>query len=348
MTSTALVAQLEKQRRKVDFDTYDIHVQQLTTMVASGVINVAPAYQRQFRWDDTKRSHLIESVFLGIPVPSLFMATNPDGTWEVVDGVQRLGTIVQFAGDEDARNKLSLATPLTLENLDKLSELNGLRFKDLPDSLKLKFLHRPIKVITLSDKSDKIVRFDLFERLNTGGVLLTNQEIRACIYRGAFANFLERMAKNDTFHRAVLLTKRQEEDGTREEFVLRFFAFLSQYEQFSHSVVDFLNDYMARASEDFDYSDGQRIFESTFEQLSRLLPRGIVRSKTRKSTPVNLFEGVAVGAALAIKEKGHIVSQDVYGWIDSKELRRYTTGATNSRAMVAGRIEYCRDKFIGR
>src|ERR1035438_1215956 len=92
MNPAAVLEQLDQQRRRVDFDTYDITVQQLIAMVESGAIDVAPAYQRQFRWDHRKRSHLVESVFLGVPVPSLFMATNKDGTWELVDGVQRLST----------------------------------------------------------------------------------------------------------------------------------------------------------------------------------------------------------------------------------------------------------------
>jgi len=69
MSNETLIEQLDKQRRKVDFDTYDIIVQQLISMVESGAIDVAPVYQRQFRRDILKRSHLIESLFLGVPVP---------------------------------------------------------------------------------------------------------------------------------------------------------------------------------------------------------------------------------------------------------------------------------------
>jgi hypothetical protein len=88
--SPTLVEQLKDQRRTVDFDTFDIIVQQLLTMLRDGAIDIAPVYQRQFRWDEVRCSQLIESFFLGIPVPSLFMASNPDATWELVDGVQRI------------------------------------------------------------------------------------------------------------------------------------------------------------------------------------------------------------------------------------------------------------------
>jgi hypothetical protein len=348
MNTDSLVAQLDQQRRKVDFDTYDIIVQQLITMVESGAIDVAPIYQRQFRWDNVRRSHLIESVLLGVPVPSLFMAANRDGTWELVDGVQRLSTLIQFAGTPEARAKLMLKEPLALEGLEKLNEFNGLAFEDLPDSLKLHFKNRPIKVITLSDKSDLILRFDLFERLNTGGIALTNQEIRACIYRGAFNSFLEEMAGEPNFKVVVRLTEKQERDGTREECVLRFFAFLHRYKEFEHSVVDFMNQYMDCASKSFDYNSGRKVFVKTFRHLAEAIPSGIVRTPNRTITPINLFEAVAVGAALAIQKKGKILSHHLAQWMQSEELRSYTTTATNNRAMVVNRIQFCRDKFLGR
>jgi hypothetical protein len=348
MNPAAVLEQLDQQRRRVDFDTYDILVQQLIAMVESGAIDVAPAYQRQFRWDHRKRSHLVESVFLGVPVPSLFMATNKDGTWELVDGVQRLSTLIQFAGTESARQRLGLLEPLMLDDLEKLSGLNGSKFADLPESLKLQFSLRPIKVITLSDKSDLVVRFDLFERLNTGGVALTDQEIRACIYRGPFNEFLERLARLPGFHTVVRLTQRQEKDGTREECALRFFAFRHRYQDFVHSVVAFLNAYTKEASTSFDFQTNEKDFRDTFNQLAKALPNGIVRREGRNITPINLYEAVSVGASLALAQKPTLSKKGIAAWLDSAELRRLTTGATNNRSTVAGRIEYCRDRFLGK
>ena len=348
VNNDGLIAQLDNQRRKVDFDTYDITVQQLVTMVEQSVIDVAPVYQRQFRWDDERRSALIESIFLGVPVPSLFMASNRDGTWELVDGVQRLSTLVQFAGTSDARNKLALHDPLVIRDAEKLSALNGLTFADLPQSVRLQFNTRPIKVITLSDKSDTEVRFDLFERLNTGGVALTNQEIRSCVHRGPFNEFLEKLARETKeFREVVRLSKGEESDGTREEYVLRFFAFLDRYKMFDHSVIDFLNGYMRDASRNFDYSSNEDLFRRTFRELAIAFPGGIARRKKRR-TPTNLYEGVAVGAGLALKIQARLCIDGTAEWISSRELRRLTTGATNSRKMVVGRVEYCRDRFLGK
>jgi hypothetical protein len=339
--------QLIDQKRKVDFDTFDISVKELISMVGDKLIDIAPVYQRQFRWDGARQSKLIESVYLGIPIPSLFMATNRDSTWEVIDGLQRLSTIIHFAGDDEIRAMLGLTGSLILENLDKLEAFNGKRFVDLPQDIQRQFKLKPLKVTTLSDKSDRKVRFDLFERLNTGGVELTPQEIRSCVFRGRFNMFLRDMAITPAFGKVVNLRKRQANDGTQEEFVLRFFAYYHRYKKFDHSVVDFLNDYMRDASENFDYALNQQLFTKTFEELESLFPKGITRL-TRRTTPTNLYEAVAVGAALALKTKQRLDPTKRVNWVHSVELQKLTTGATNSRAMVTRRIEYCRDKFVGR
>jgi hypothetical protein len=183
VTSPTLQDQLDVERRLVSFDSYDLSVRQLLEMFDSGEIEVPPEYQRQFVWNEARESQLIESVLLGIPIPSLFMATNSDSTWEIVDGVQRLGTLAHFLGTPALLKKVNRPTPLTIEGLEKLSALNDQKHQPLPKSIQLLFATRPMRVTVLNDKSDLNVRFDLFERLNTGGVSLTNQEIRNCVCR---------------------------------------------------------------------------------------------------------------------------------------------------------------------
>ncbi len=99
------VNQLENETRKVDFDSFDISVKELVSMSEEDIIDVAPEYQRQFRWPEENQSRLIESVFLGIPVPSLFMAANRDGSWELIDGVQRLNSLIHFVGTDKQLEK---------------------------------------------------------------------------------------------------------------------------------------------------------------------------------------------------------------------------------------------------
>src|SRR5258707_9371503 len=109
-----IITELNEQKRKVDFNSYDISVKELISMVGEDIIDIAPEYQRQFRWKEDRQSVLIESIFLGIPVPSLFMATNSDGSWELIDGVQRLSSIIHFAGSEEIRRKIQITSELKL------------------------------------------------------------------------------------------------------------------------------------------------------------------------------------------------------------------------------------------
>jgi uncharacterized protein with ParB-like and HNH nuclease domain len=341
---TDLLNQLEKERRKVDFDTFDISVKELVSMAGEEIIDVAPEYQRQFRWPIENQSRFIESVFLGIPVPSLFMAANKDGTWELIDGVQRLNTLIHFVGSAEQLEKFKFSEALELKGLEVLSEYNGCAFADIPHTLRLKFLLRPLKVTTLSDKSDMKVRFDLFERLNTGGIRLTEQEIRACVYRGQFNDFLDELSQDKDFNAVVNLPEPKLEDGTRQELVLKFFAYFYNREKFEHSVVGFLNEFMMDAGQQFNYKKARKLFDDTFSALSEELPNGIRRGN-RSLTPINLYEAIAVGAADAISEGSNIRNKNVSKWINNKELTILTSGATNSRKRVVDRIKYCYERF---
>ena len=337
-----LQEQLDTQKRKVDFDTYDITVKEIVNMVAENIIDIAPEYQRLFQWRDDRQSKFIESVLLGIPTPSLFMATNPDGTWEVIDGVQRLSTLIHFSDNDNAKRRTDISGDLILKDLGKLSNFNNKTFADMPKNIQMNFHLKPIKVTTLSDKSDKKVRFDLFERLNTGGLRLSDQEIRNCIYKGEFREFIKNIAQNDYFRKVVKLPKNKEDNATYEELVLKFFAYLNDQKSFVHSVVDFLNDYMEKATRKFDYNSNREIFEYVFSTLASVLPMGIRR---KAKTPVILYEAMSVGAARVYKKRKKIKTNGIESWMVSKDLEVLTTGATNSQKMLTDRINYCIDKF---
>lgn len=122
---TNLGVELDQERRSVSFDSYDLAVRQAVAMIEEKQIDIAPDYQRKFVWDDVRQSQFIESVFLGIPIPPVFMATNADSTWEVVDGVQRLSTLLHFCASKDIRiDHLGSPSPLVLSGLDKLKGFN--------------------------------------------------------------------------------------------------------------------------------------------------------------------------------------------------------------------------------
>lgn len=340
--------QLEKNRRSVSFDSYDITVRQLYDMVSEKAIDVAPDYQRHFIWDEERQSQLIESIFLGIPVPSLFMATNKDSSWEVIDGLQRLTTIVNFIGDETTIKRINKnGKKLKIENLEKLDTLNGLVFEDLSKSLQLGFTTRPIRVTVLNDRSDFNLRYDLFERLNTGGVTLHPQEIRNCVYVGEFNDFVKKCVENENFKAVVKLTKTAEKTGNLEELVLKFFAYYENRNKFVHGVKDFLNEYMEEKTKHFKNKiELLEIFERTFEFLKNNLPEGIVRGNRKNITPIVLYEAISVGVADALKKGDNIIVASLIQILDNEELARLTTGATNSKSKLIQRINFVSENSI--
>ncbi len=344
--SVDILTQLNEQKRKVDFDSFDISVKELVRMIEEGIINIAPDYQRKFRWKEDRQSELIESIFLGLPIPNLFMAANPDGTWEVIDGVQRLSTLVHFFGSDLAKQKIHLESTLRLTKLEKLTTFNQQTFFELPKTIQLQFTLKPLRIITLSDKSDKTVRFDLFERLNTGGITLSYQEIRAAVYLGSFNETLRRLADKPVFRKVVKVPRSKELDGTPQELVLRFFAYFHEYQKFTGSVKDFLNKYMENALKTFDYETNIILFERVFSILAEALPEGI-RRPNKAVTPSSLYEAVTVGAALAYVQNKPLVMAGLDTWIHSDELHQLTTGSTNTKKQVIQRIEFCRDRFLG-
>lgn len=157
-------------------------------------IDLEPQYQRRSRWDNKKRSLLIESLLLNIPVPPIFLFEIEYGQYEVVDGRQRLETLKDF-----------LDNLFPLKNLTFWKELNGKRFKELPIIIQRGLLRRTISATVLlaettrPDDSEIDVRMVLFNRLNTGGVQLNPQELRNALYDGHFNNMLFNISRTDLF-----------------------------------------------------------------------------------------------------------------------------------------------------
>lgn len=336
--ATPLRQQLDVERTKIDVDHFDLTVRELIRMSEEGELHRAPEYQRHFRWDEETESRLIESLFLGLPVPSLFVATNTDGTWEVVDGLQRLSTLLHFGSDnEEMLAEIGKDEPLRLEGLEKIEDFNGHSYQELPTPLQLAFNRRALRVTALSDKSDFGARFDMFERLNTGGVALTPQEVRACIFLGSFNDLLRELAENDKFKALVKLQRAHHHDATREEIVLKFFAYLNNRERFDGAVTEFLNDYMEKSSRSFDIEAGRELFLSVIEELYSVTGGKPVLRGNYPNTPINQFEAILVGLGEIIRG-GKAVAKPPKGWLNDKELVASSTKGTNTPSMLKRRI----------
>ena len=346
MAATGLQKDLDQQRRQVDVENFDLTLGELVRMAENHELVIAPEYQRKFRWTPKDESYLIESLFLGLPVPSLYVASNPDGTWEVVDGLQRISTLIHFVSESDAAfHSLGVAAPLRLQGLTKLASFNGLTFAELPTPLRLHFTKRSLRVTALSDKSDPDIRFEVFERLNKGGVTLTPQEVRACIFRGPFAELLRELAANETFSKLVRLQQVHRNDGTREELVLKFFAYFERPAQYDGKVTAFLNSYMKEVASDPNVATRREVFEKAITALYKAVKGPILRTGYHV-TPLNQAEAIMVAAARLITS-GKKIKEPVKGWLDDAELVKFSTKGTNTRTAFEARNRRAADLLSG-
>lgn len=175
--------------RKLLTNKSDRSIPDLLAMIDGSKLNLQPDYQRNFVWKNKQQSKFIESLILGIPVPTIFINENEDSTYEVIDGQQRLTTCYRFWNNE-----------LKLTGLETLTELNGLRFVDLDEDITdvLKY-NRTLSVVSILKDSSVEIKFDIFQRLNEGAVKLNAQELRNVVYRGKVIEFLEDLSKNTQF-----------------------------------------------------------------------------------------------------------------------------------------------------
>ena len=207
--------------------------------------------------------------------------------------------------------------------------------------MQLAFTKRGMGVTALSDKSDPQARFDTFERLNRGSVELSPQEVRACIYQGKFNDLLRELAEYPSFKNLVKLQKRNEDNATREELVLKFFAYLNARSKFNGAVQEFLNDYMEENRYDFDIDTGRALFSDVADRVFTMTDGPFLRQNTN-ITPQNELEAVLVATAEELQGRGSINRPPV-GWLDDKNLVAASTGATNTRKKLNDRIQRARE-----
>lgn len=343
---SSLTSIVTERRRNVDVQATNFSVRELVRMVSEGELNVSPEYQRLFRWDVQSESRLIESLILGLPVPSLFVATNDDFTLEVVDGLQRLSTLVHFVDPtERMLAGLGKESALVLDELETIPQLNGASFADLPKELQLHFSRTTLQLTALTDKSDYDVRFELFDRLNAGSLRLTNQEVRNAVYRGSFVAFLHEMAALPAFRALIRLDDERLRDGTLEETVLKFFGYRHARADYRGPIKPFLNECMKRWRTQFAEEQFRAEFVSAVDILGAVLAGTPYLRSGYHSTPMVPFEAGLLAAA-RVKDSGGTPSP-VAGWKEDTRLRAVSGGGHNTPGKLDERVELSYQLLLG-
>ncbi len=336
-------AEVEEQvismRKAVDYDIKEFTIELLIQKYHDGQDTdeneiFLPAYQRAFVWDQDRRSKFIESVLLGLPIPYLFTAENVDGRLEIIDGSQRIRTLESFILDE-----------LVLNNLEMLDKCNGLRFSDFPISRQKKIKNTSLRMITLSEKSDEDARFMLFERINSGSMLLKDMEARKGSFPGPFTDFVYECSENETFKRLTAFTEKTIQRGEPQELILRYFAFLNRLKEYTGSINKFLDTFTKEMNDSFVKNDFLKDFDNMLSYVEAHFPFGFKKGASHTSTPRVRFEAIAIGVGLALRS-GAKTAPNVSEWLDTEEFNKYVTGSsTNTATKTNDRIDFVRRKL---
>ncbi len=248
--------------REVYTTPSDPDVKTLLGRIEDHSLILHPKFQRASVWDDKRKSRLIESLLLNLPIPPCFLAEDEDGTRVVVDGQQRL-----IAIDDFYHGRYSLV------GLEVLAALNGKKWMDLPARYERKILQRVLRTLVISHHTNPELRFIIFERLNTGAVPLLDQEIRNATLSGSLNDLLDELAKSHVF----LGIMRIEEPDPRlrhHELILRFFSVDDALSDYRPPLKLILTNFMRRnrnlgpqaiAALRTKFNDGLRAAQTVFE-----------------------------------------------------------------------------------
>ena len=353
-----LIRSVDSSIEKVRTKSLDVSFNELYDMYSSSELIIDPEYQRLFRWSDEKQSQFIESLILEMPTPPIFVIEKKEGVYELIDGLQRISSYLHFRGILPHIDDVDQHLELT--GCDIVKALNGFTFDTLPTTLKIRLKRSFIRMEVIRSNSDDRLKYHMFKRLNTGGELLSDQEIRNCtirIFDNKFNDFIIEMSKNEDFINCIafidedLISKKYD-----QELVLRFFSLKNNRYNFKNNLSDFLTSYIDKITIkelDFNYDNEKLIFNKTFAVLNKSLDKyAFSRINQHGNTVATFlpyyFEAISLGIINYI-DKIDINNQTLLDDIQLKimevkktdEFKRITSGGgkTKKTALIK-RIEF--------
>ena len=372
MSSIAMnLALLQQKARERTVKTQNIEydLETLVKKIKKGTIKLDPDYQRRHRWTNQTSSRLIESLILNIPIPLIYLSQDIDvddedsesARYSVIDGQQRLTAITQYLSNE-----------FVLKDLQALPELEGMRYKNLPPFLIRRLEERTIKCLRIDSTVDTQVKYDIFERLNSGSIKLEPQELRNALYGGPFNDLLIRLSKNENFRVLLRVNLENPEDSSRVkkmedvELVLRFFALSNDnYKTLKGGFKNFLDAEMERFSllNEDEYSGLGQTFLKTMEVVrqnfgdtafAKLRLEGDVFGEVSPFN-VSVYDALSIAIATEILKGAASTEPKIpreaieryYALFAEDEFFASIEGGTTDKSKVIFRIEAARQAFSG-
>ena len=362
-----VVEAIDKKIGEVRTESLDLSIGEIIALHQQHELVIQPDFQRLFRWTFEQRSRLVESLLLELPIPSIFVIEKESGVLELIDGLQRISSILHFIdakslelkkevevaneeeeaesdaldlGEEGAvegeERVLEVPEPLRLEGCDLVKELNGLVFDELPLTLRLRLKRTAIRTVIIKRQSSQFLRYEMFKRLNTGGSKLSDQDIRNVNARmlgepgAAFYKRLSEASHFAPFRKTIeLLPPTALETRADEELVLRFFATKNYRTHFRGNVGDWLDQYMEAVLLHGHPFDAEQVqqFFRVFELLADKFGPHAF-VKYRNGEPLG---GVAPAYFEAVSI-GALVSQDSLRALSPEQAKQVLAEAVESKA----------------
>lgn len=223
------VLSIPPEQRKLHTETYDFTVETIVEKMGDGSIFV-PKFQRRYVWSDAQASRLIESLIIQCPIPVIYLNQESNETLSVIDGNQRLTTIRKYFSNE-----------FKLKGLTAYPELEGSRFFELDPRFQRHIQNRTLRCIVILKDTHPQVKFDVFERLNSGATKLTPQELRHGLYFGDLMSLATKTVKDSSFLTALEI--KNDKRMKAEELVLRFWALSENFDNYKKPLATFINEF---------------------------------------------------------------------------------------------------------
>lgn len=320
-TLTDLLEQIDKERKLVKTDEIDYSISELVNMYKRGALDIHPEFQRLFRWTPQQKSRFIESILIGIPIPPIFIAEDENSAWDVIDGVQRLSTIFEFYGILKDENGKEIEGSV-LVGTKKLKALEGkvwdntwhkTNYAFVQDkALENKFLYNSrFKIIRVGSESDPDAKYDLFDRLNTGGTKLEPQEVRNCLaimLNIEVYKWLRKLSYNPDFVNCMPLTEKDKREQADMEYALRFIVY-RHIRKDEYTSTDDITDVLTRKMKEIctnniiNLDREREVFDKTFEILFKACGENAFKKyfsqedRFKGQLMLSSFEIIAIGVA---------------------------------------------------
>lgn len=330
---------MDKMQRKLYIKLYDRMIKDLVNEIIDKNIILDPDYQRNYVWNNSKASLLIESVLLNIPIPVIYASEDLNGKWIIVDGLQRLYSLQRYFNDD-----------FKLVGLETLPELNGLKFSKLDESIQKRLERGELRLIVLQNDSDPNIQFDIFMRLNTGAVKLNEQELRNCLYRGALNSLIKQIVKDNKAVEKMIPNKTDR--MLANELILRYLAVSEHYNKIENKIKNYdgriknlINGYMKEHQNDPE--DMLKIirekFEMQIEKAYSVLGSNGFKKNIRTTKPnASLYECIMIGfedyALNDLLDKKDSIKAMIDKLLNDQEFLRTIDKATGNTEVMNSRI----------